>query len=312
MDSPNIYETFGLRLSALRRERGLSQQALADALSVTRQAVSNWERGQTTPDLGTMEALCRVLEVDWNRLCGGGESPAPRRSRLPAVLPAAGAALLVLAAVLVPRSAPPAEEPSNPWPGYQGQVLRSHLTAAVEPGPYGLRKRAARELAELLEALEAEGPVPLTAELRQAADLAGEACAFRFLPAYEDGVFGDRDAVLTWLYRGLSQGGAFTPEQADRWLAAWFGPAARWTHGSTEHYTLKDGRYLPESVCGGTCVYTLESLERRKDGSFRACLSLSETGGTGEELPERTLSLALTAEEGQLQFFSVVWEDAGL
>lgn len=37
-------ETFGLRLARLRQESGLSQQALADRLSVTRQAVSNWER----------------------------------------------------------------------------------------------------------------------------------------------------------------------------------------------------------------------------------------------------------------------------
>ncbi len=36
--------SFGTRLAQLRREAGLSQQALADRLSVTRQAVSNWER----------------------------------------------------------------------------------------------------------------------------------------------------------------------------------------------------------------------------------------------------------------------------
>lgn len=43
MEQPTIYESFGLRLSALRQERGLSQRELAESLAVTRQAVSNWE-----------------------------------------------------------------------------------------------------------------------------------------------------------------------------------------------------------------------------------------------------------------------------
>lgn len=116
MDTPSIYEAFGLRLSALRRERGLSQQALADALSVTRQAVSNWERGQTTPDLGTMEALCRVLEVDWNRLCGGTASPAPRRSRLSAVLPAAGRRCWSWPPFWSPEARRPPKNPPTPGP----------------------------------------------------------------------------------------------------------------------------------------------------------------------------------------------------
>ena len=42
---PNPTFAFGPHLARLRQEAGLSQQALADRLSVTRQAVSNWERG---------------------------------------------------------------------------------------------------------------------------------------------------------------------------------------------------------------------------------------------------------------------------
>ena len=38
-------DSFGARLAQLRQAAGLSQQGLADRLSVTRQAVSNWERG---------------------------------------------------------------------------------------------------------------------------------------------------------------------------------------------------------------------------------------------------------------------------
>ena len=44
-ETGKIYEALGPRLVRLRQERGLSQQELARALHVTRQAVSNWERG---------------------------------------------------------------------------------------------------------------------------------------------------------------------------------------------------------------------------------------------------------------------------
>ena len=46
-ETGRIYEALGPRLVRLRQERGLSQQELARALHVTRQAVSNWERGKT-------------------------------------------------------------------------------------------------------------------------------------------------------------------------------------------------------------------------------------------------------------------------
>ena len=70
--------SFGTRLAQLRREAGLSQQALADRLSVTRQAVSNWERDQTLPDLEMLRAIAQALGTDLNTLSGSG---APGRRR---------------------------------------------------------------------------------------------------------------------------------------------------------------------------------------------------------------------------------------
>lgn len=39
------------RIQTLRKTKGLSQEQLADAIGVSRQAVSKWESEQTTPDL---------------------------------------------------------------------------------------------------------------------------------------------------------------------------------------------------------------------------------------------------------------------
>lgn len=48
---------FADRLTALRRERGFSQEQLADMLGVTRQSVSKWEAGSTMPELEKLVAL---------------------------------------------------------------------------------------------------------------------------------------------------------------------------------------------------------------------------------------------------------------
>lgn len=55
------------RLSDRRRSAGLSQEELADRLGVSRQAVSNWERGLSSPDTENLLALARVYgtSVDW-------------------------------------------------------------------------------------------------------------------------------------------------------------------------------------------------------------------------------------------------------
>jgi len=56
-------ETFGAFIAAARKEKGLTQQKLADQLHVTDKAVSKWERGVSYPDLTLMEALAAALDL---------------------------------------------------------------------------------------------------------------------------------------------------------------------------------------------------------------------------------------------------------
>lgn len=53
-----------------RIEKGLSQEALAAQVYVTRQAVSRWETGETVPNPETLKRLSRVLDVSINTLLG--------------------------------------------------------------------------------------------------------------------------------------------------------------------------------------------------------------------------------------------------
>jgi transcriptional regulator with XRE-family HTH domain len=55
---------FGETLSRLRKDRGLSQQELADRLHVTRSAVANWETGNRTPAASTFQHIAHVLDTD--------------------------------------------------------------------------------------------------------------------------------------------------------------------------------------------------------------------------------------------------------
>lgn len=68
--------TFSGRLNRLRRERGLSQEDLADAVGVTRQAVQKWESGASRPDMDNLVTLARYFGVTLDELVTG-QSPAP-------------------------------------------------------------------------------------------------------------------------------------------------------------------------------------------------------------------------------------------
>lgn len=63
------------RLTALRTERGLSQEELAREVEVTRQTVSKWERGLIAPSTVNLIALGRLYGVSLDELVNG-EPPA--------------------------------------------------------------------------------------------------------------------------------------------------------------------------------------------------------------------------------------------
>lgn len=61
-------------LLELRTKKGLSQEELAEKVFVTRQAVSRWETGETTPNTETLKLLSKLFDVSINTLLGS-----PRR-----------------------------------------------------------------------------------------------------------------------------------------------------------------------------------------------------------------------------------------
>lgn len=52
---------FSEKLTKLRKDNNLSQEALAEKLNMSRQAISKWESGNSYPDMSTMINICKVL-----------------------------------------------------------------------------------------------------------------------------------------------------------------------------------------------------------------------------------------------------------
>ena len=65
----------GRLILRLRKERGLTQKALAEQLHVSEQAVSKWERGLGCPDVGLLPSLARIFGVGVERLLDGNLAP---------------------------------------------------------------------------------------------------------------------------------------------------------------------------------------------------------------------------------------------
>lgn len=66
---------FGERLRDLRQKMRLSQEALAEAVGVSRQAVSKWEAGQSFPDLDKLLQLSGLFQVTLDDLVGNSGVP---------------------------------------------------------------------------------------------------------------------------------------------------------------------------------------------------------------------------------------------
>lgn len=80
--------TLGEKLQRLRRQGGLSQEQLAEQLSVSRQAVSKWELDETMPDTDNVVQLSRLFGVSCDYLLldevdeRGAPAPAPGETHL--------------------------------------------------------------------------------------------------------------------------------------------------------------------------------------------------------------------------------------
>ena len=57
-------------LYELRKQKGLSQEELAEKIFVSRQAVSRWENGETVPSTETLKLLSEFFDVSVNTLLG--------------------------------------------------------------------------------------------------------------------------------------------------------------------------------------------------------------------------------------------------
>ena len=99
------------RVIQLRQEQGLSQSGLAEALGVSRQAVSRWETGAAMPSAENLLCLSRLYGVPMDELIRGEEADPEQKTEPPAgtqdapkedrALRRWRAAALVLAAVCV-------------------------------------------------------------------------------------------------------------------------------------------------------------------------------------------------------------------
>lgn len=88
--------TIGKNIKKLRTARGLTQDQLAEQLYVTRQTISNWERGTSRPDLDQLEAIAGALGTDVTTLLYG-----TRPAQSPPTSRRIGAAVLLLGLAVI-------------------------------------------------------------------------------------------------------------------------------------------------------------------------------------------------------------------
>lgn len=96
------------KIAYYRREKKLSQEELAARVGVSRQAVSKWELGEASPDVGKLLALARAFGVTTDHLLNDEESPGRD----------------VLQSAPAPPPPPPQNAPGANLPGFLGRMVR--------------------------------------------------------------------------------------------------------------------------------------------------------------------------------------------
>lgn len=83
--------TLSEKIYTCRRKQGLSQETLAEQLSVSRQAVSKWETGDAEPESGKLIALAQTFHVTVDWLLNG-DDPSPEEPSIHMIQTASAAA----------------------------------------------------------------------------------------------------------------------------------------------------------------------------------------------------------------------------
>ena len=64
---------FNEKLQELRKQKGLTQEELAEVLFVSRTAISKWESGRGYPNIDSLKAISKFFGVTIDKLLSGDE-----------------------------------------------------------------------------------------------------------------------------------------------------------------------------------------------------------------------------------------------
>ncbi|MDR2686122.1 MAG: helix-turn-helix domain-containing protein, partial [Oscillospiraceae bacterium] len=84
MENANYAQILSERILSLRKEKGLTQEALAQQLGVSFQAVSKWENEQSCPDIALLPLLADIFGVTVDSLFGREPKTEPPAEEEPA------------------------------------------------------------------------------------------------------------------------------------------------------------------------------------------------------------------------------------
>lgn len=70
--------TMGERIKQLRKENGMTQTALAEALGVTKGTVSTWETNSRTPSFEALDSMSDIFKRSFDYIMGRSDDATPR------------------------------------------------------------------------------------------------------------------------------------------------------------------------------------------------------------------------------------------
>lgn len=77
-EEKSFFKAFGVRIAALRKDSGITQVQLAEAMSVSQQTIASWEVGRRGVPVSNLPGLARTLGVSVETLIGEKMPPAKR------------------------------------------------------------------------------------------------------------------------------------------------------------------------------------------------------------------------------------------